>query len=111
MVRLLDGDRILDPGLSVLHTPGHTPGSQSLLVRWGAAAVLLWGDVANHPAQVDRPDWGPGSDTLPEVARQTRRRLLDRLEAEAIWLAPAHFPEPFGTVTRDADGRHWTGRR
>ena len=111
VAELLDGDRTLDPVLSVLHTPGHTPGSQSLLVRSGAAAVLLWGDVANHPAQVDRPDWGPGSDALPEVARQTRRRLLDRLETEAIWLAPSHFPEPFGTVTRDADGRHWTGRR
>jgi glyoxylase-like metal-dependent hydrolase (beta-lactamase superfamily II) len=108
---LVDGDRTLGPELSVLHTPGHTPGSQSLLVRSGAAAVLLWGDVANHPAQVERPDWGPASDALPEVARQTRRRLLDRLEAETMWLAPAHFPEPFGTVTRDPDGRHWTGRR
>jgi glyoxylase-like metal-dependent hydrolase (beta-lactamase superfamily II) len=111
VAELLDGDRILDPLLSVLHTPGHTPGSQSLLVRSGGAAVLLWGDVANHPAQVDRPDWGPGSDALPEVARQTRRRLLDRLEDEAMWLAPSHFPEPFGTVTRDGEGRHWTGRR
>ena len=111
VAELLDGDRILDPVLSVLHTPGHTPGSQSLLVRSGAAAVLLWGDVANHPAQVDRPDWGPASDALPEVARQTRRRLLDRLEAEAMWLAPSHFPEPFGTVTRGPDGRYWTGRR
>jgi glyoxylase-like metal-dependent hydrolase (beta-lactamase superfamily II) len=111
VVELLDGDHILDPQLSILHTPGHTPGSQSLLVRSGAAAALLWGDVANHPAQVDRPDWGPGSDALPEVARQTRRRLLDRLEAESMWLAPAHFPEPFGTITRDPDGRHWTGRR
>ena len=111
VVELLDGDHILDPQLSILHTPGHTPGSQSLLVRSGAAAALLWGDLANHPAQIDRPDWGPGSDALPEVARQTRRRLLDRLEAEALWLAPAHFPDPFGTVTRDQDGRHWTGRR
>jgi glyoxylase-like metal-dependent hydrolase (beta-lactamase superfamily II) len=108
---LVDGDRTIGPELSVLHTPGHTPGSQSLLVRSGAAAFLLWGDATNHPAQVDQPDWGPASDALPEVARQTRRRLLDRLEAETMWLAPAHFPEPFGTVTRDPDGRHWTGRR
>ncbi|MGH2815095.1 MAG: MBL fold metallo-hydrolase, partial [Actinomycetota bacterium] len=97
VAELLDGDRVLDDQLSLVHTPGHTPGSQSLLVRSGDDAALLWGDVANHPAQIERPDWGPGSDALPEVARQTRRRLLDRLEAEAMWLAPAHFPEPFGT--------------
>jgi hypothetical protein len=45
------------------------------------------------------------------VARGTRRRLLDRIETEGMWLAPAHFPEPFGTVTRAGDGRRWQGRR
>ena len=100
VAELLDGDRVLDGQLSLVHTPGHTPGSQSLLVRSGDDAALLWGDVANHPAQVGEPDWGPGSDVQPEVARGTRRRLLDRIETEGMWLAPAHFPEPFGTVTR-----------
>jgi glyoxylase-like metal-dependent hydrolase (beta-lactamase superfamily II) len=111
VVELLDGDRVLSGELSLLHTPGHTPGSQSLLVRSGTAAVLCWGDVANHPAQVGRPDWGPASDVLPQVARATRRRLLERVETEAMWLAPAHFPEPFGTLSRDGGGRRWQGRR
>jgi glyoxylase-like metal-dependent hydrolase (beta-lactamase superfamily II) len=110
VAELLEGDRTLDAELSLLHTPGHTPGSQSLLVRSGENALLLWGDVANHPAQVGEPDWGPGSDVLPEVASGTRRQLLDRIETEGMWLAPAHFPEPFGTVTRVEGGRRWTGR-
>ena len=110
VAELLDGDRTLDAELTLLHTPGHTPGSQSLLVRSGEDALLLWGDVANHPAQVGEPDWGPGSDVQPEVAAGTRRRLLDRVEGEGMWLAPAHFPEPFGTVTRVEGGRRWTGR-
>jgi glyoxylase-like metal-dependent hydrolase (beta-lactamase superfamily II) len=109
VAELLDGDRVLDRQLTLLHTPGHTPGSQSLLVASGDDAVLLWGDVANHPAQIGEPDWGPGSDVQPEVARQTRRRLLDRLETEAMWLAPAHFPEPFGTVIRVDGARRWEG--
>jgi glyoxylase-like metal-dependent hydrolase (beta-lactamase superfamily II) len=110
VAELLEGDRTLDAELSLLHTPGHTPGSQSLLVRSGEEAALLWGDVANHPAQVGEPDWGPGSDVQPEVARGTRRRLLDRIETEGMWLAPAHFPEPFGTVTRVEGAHRWTGR-
>jgi hypothetical protein len=32
-------------------------------------------------------------------------------EVEAMWLAPAHFPEPFGTVTREDGTRRWQGRR
>jgi glyoxylase-like metal-dependent hydrolase (beta-lactamase superfamily II) len=111
VLELLDGDRALSAELSLLHTPGHTPGSQSLLARSGGAGLLLWGDAANHPAQVDRPDWGPGSDLQPEAARATRRWLLDLLEAEDAWLGPAHYPEPFGTVARDGEGRHWRPRR
>jgi glyoxylase-like metal-dependent hydrolase (beta-lactamase superfamily II) len=111
VAELLDGDHVLSPELSLLHTPGHTPGSQSLLVRSGEAAVLLWGDVANHPAQVDEPAWGPGSDVQPEVARATRRRLLELVEGEGMWLGPAHYPEPFGTVARVGGGRRWRPRR
>jgi glyoxylase-like metal-dependent hydrolase (beta-lactamase superfamily II) len=109
---LLEGDRALGGGLTVLHTPGHTPGSQSLLVASGGDRLLLWGDVANHPAQIGQPAWGPRSDVDPDQARRTRRALLDRLEAESMWLGPAHYPEPFGTVVRDEDGgRRWAGRR
>jgi glyoxylase-like metal-dependent hydrolase (beta-lactamase superfamily II) len=111
VAELLDGDRALGPELGLLHTPGHTPGSQSLLVRSGGDALLCWGDVANHPAQVGRPDWGPASDVQPELAAATRRRLLDEVEAGRGWLAPAHFPEPFGTVERAEGARHWAGRR
>jgi glyoxylase-like metal-dependent hydrolase (beta-lactamase superfamily II) len=111
VVELLDGDRALSGELSLLHTPGHTPGSQSLLVRSGDAAVLLWGDVANHPAQVDQPAWGPGSDLQPELARATRRRLLELVETEGMWLGPAHYPEPFGTVDRVGGDRRWRPRR
>jgi glyoxylase-like metal-dependent hydrolase (beta-lactamase superfamily II) len=106
VAELLDGDRVLGAELSLLHTPG----SQSLLVRSGGDAVLLWGDVANHLAQVGRPEWGPASDVQPEVAAATRRRLLDEVEAGRKWLAPAHLPEPFGTVERADGGRHWSGR-
>ena len=110
VAELLDGDRVLDDQLRLLHSPGHTPGSQSLLVTSGDDAALLWGDVANHPAQVGQPDWGPAADAQPEAAARTRRRLLERVETERMWLAPAHFPEPFGTVARVEGARRWQGR-
>ena len=56
------------------------------------------------------PTGARAATSCPEVARQTRRRLLDRIEAEGMWLAPSHFPEPFGTVARTEDGRRWQGR-
>jgi N-acyl homoserine lactone hydrolase len=60
---LLDGDAEVLPGLSVIATPGHTVGHQSVLVQAGDGMTdLLIGDAAYTPAQYRSPD----SDDLPE---------------------------------------------
>jgi len=41
---ILEGDQQITHGVSVLFTPGHTPGSQSVLVTSGKRACLLAGD-------------------------------------------------------------------
>jgi glyoxylase-like metal-dependent hydrolase (beta-lactamase superfamily II) len=54
---LLDGDTEILPGLSVITTPGHTVGHQSVVVRSadGAADVLV-GDATYTPRQYREPD-------------------------------------------------------
>jgi N-acyl homoserine lactone hydrolase len=42
---LLDGEREIVPGVSVLTTPGHTPGHQSVRVDTNAGPALLTGDA------------------------------------------------------------------
>ncbi len=60
---LLDGDAEVLPGLSVLATPGHTVGHQSVLVQSGdGMSDLLIGDAAYTPQQYREPD----SDELPD---------------------------------------------
>ncbi len=41
----LDGDATLLDGVSVLFTPGHSPGHQSVVVETGEGMVVLGGDV------------------------------------------------------------------
>jgi N-acyl homoserine lactone hydrolase len=41
----LDGDAELFPGVSVLFTPGHSPGHQAVVVETGEGLVVLGGDV------------------------------------------------------------------
>jgi len=44
--RLLDGDSVVIDGVSVIKTPGHTPGHQSVLVRKSdGAAYIFAGDA------------------------------------------------------------------
>jgi glyoxylase-like metal-dependent hydrolase (beta-lactamase superfamily II) len=105
----VDGERRLSPALTLLHTPGHTPGSQSLLISGGGERALLWGDVAIHPAQVTEPDWS-ATDMDRARASATRQALMDRAEQEGITVVPAHFPEPFGSLVRVDGRRYWSGR-
>jgi N-acyl homoserine lactone hydrolase len=60
---LLDGDTEILPGLSVMATPGHTDGHQSVRVSAADGTTdLLVGDAAYTPRQYRDPD----SDELPD---------------------------------------------
>jgi N-acyl homoserine lactone hydrolase len=60
---LLDGDAEVVPGVSVIATPGHTSGHQSVVVQSGNGAPdLLIGDAAYMPRQY----LGPPDQELPD---------------------------------------------
>ena len=107
---LADGERSLTEELTLLHTPGHTPGSMSVLIVSGDERAIIVGDALAHPAQVEHPDWGLAFDSDGETAERTRRQLLDRIEAEGMTMSACHFPEPgFGRVVRLEGRRFWQG--
>jgi N-acyl homoserine lactone hydrolase len=63
---LLDGDTEVLPGLSVIATPGHTAGHQSVVIQSaGGAPDVLIGDAAYTPRQYSCP---PGEDLPPGQA-------------------------------------------
>lgn len=100
-----DGHR-LAPWLEVHHTPGHTPGHISVLVESAGGRLLVAGDVLNHPGQIaDR--FPSGSDGDPDLAAETRERVLSRAERERIVLSTAHLREPFGRVELEEGRRVW----
>jgi glyoxylase-like metal-dependent hydrolase (beta-lactamase superfamily II) len=63
---LLDGDAEILPGVSVISTPGHTAGHQSVVVHPGdGSADLLIGDAAYTPRQYREPPGVEGA-RLPD---------------------------------------------
>ncbi len=81
--------------LTVVPTPGHTPGHQSVLVRGGGRQVVITGDVLVHAVQLVAPDVGYVFEADQDTARRTRRALLDRAGHLPTWLATAHLNRPF----------------
>ena len=91
MVR--SGDAIIN-GLSVLETPGHTPGHISLEVS-GGDGLVIGADALTHPIiSFQHPSWRVTVDHEPDRGIATRLRLLDRLATDKVRLLGAHLPAP-----------------
>jgi glyoxylase-like metal-dependent hydrolase (beta-lactamase superfamily II) len=90
------------PGVTLLPTPGHTPGHVAVRVDDGGAALLILGDaLTNAVVSFRRPEWQLSTDADPDMAVATRMRLLDMLSADGVPVLGFHFPWPgIGRVER-----------
>ena len=90
------------PGVRVVHSPGHTPGHRSVLVRDGDEGLLLTGDLLHLPLQIRERQWFSAHDEDPLLGVASRRLLLWRAESHGYRVGVPHFAEPFGRIM---DGR------
>jgi N-acyl homoserine lactone hydrolase len=75
----VDGELELLPGLRLVPAPGHTRGTQVIVVGTGERPVVVGGDVAVWFGELDEPS--------------TEGQLLVRaLDPELVWLAHEHGP-------------------
>jgi N-acyl homoserine lactone hydrolase len=86
-LRLLDGDTDVfgDGSVTLVSTPGHTPGSQSLLVHLrNSGFIILSGDVA-HSEENFRKDIVPSLNTNKAdsiASMQKIRKMIARYKAQ-----------------------------
>jgi glyoxylase-like metal-dependent hydrolase (beta-lactamase superfamily II) len=107
-LELVSGDERLTDAISLLHSPGHTPGHISVRIASGGHQAILLGDVVLHPAQITEPGWNSMFEMDPEVARETREQLLEQVDGEGMIMVARHFPEPgFGRIVRLEGRRYW----
>jgi N-acyl homoserine lactone hydrolase len=75
----VDGTLELLPGIRLVPAPGHTRGSQVVVVETDGRPVVIGGDMAVLFAELDDP--------------QTEgQRLVCALDPEAVWLSHEHEP-------------------
>jgi glyoxylase-like metal-dependent hydrolase (beta-lactamase superfamily II) len=87
-VRLLGGPATIAPGLRTAPMPGHTPGSQVLIIDSAAGRLLLAADVAHFHEELhaDRP-FIIAADV---AAMYASFDLLRSYEAEGVRVIPGH---------------------
>ena len=80
----VDGELEVLPGIRLVPTPGHTRGSQVVVVETGGRPVVIAGDTAVFFGDLDEP-------------RTEGQRLVRALDPELVWLT--HEPEPWRPST------------
>lgn len=99
---LVDDGWELAQGLDLHAAPGHSPGHMCVHARHGRGATFA-GDAIHSPVQLARPELSSAFCSDPDMARTTRRQLLEDIAESDRLLIPAHFPDP-GWINIDRDG-------
>ena len=106
---IIEGPKAVTDEVSVLPTPGHTPGHQVVLIDSNGQKGAVVGDLLHTIAQVSEPSWCAGVDYDKSQSAASREKLLDQAEKEGWILAAGHFPsgKQVGKVVREGDKRRW----
>jgi len=99
-LELYTGETTITPELTMIPTPGHTPGHHSLAVSSAGERAYVMGDMAHHPAQLDHIDWCASFDMDHPTTIESRRKVFDDAEENGLPVGFCHFPEPFGKLVR-----------
>lgn len=96
------------PGLSILSTPGHTPGHVSLKLTAGDQRLYLIADVMHGSMQIQEPAWSVAFDIDAEAARATRDGLYPELMQANTIIGANHFSDKiFGRIVEVDGNRQW----
>ena len=92
---MVESDHVIEDGVRLLSTPGHTPGHCSLVLgKEEQEDAVITGDLIHHPFLVAEPDWPSRVCWDPEMAMRTRRKFVERYADTATRVLGTHFAPP-----------------
>lgn len=107
-VELVTLGHMLGDNVSLIPTPGHTPGHVSVLIKSGKSEALITGDALHTTAQCWYPDWHFKYDNDASMAVISRRNLLQDASESNRRVIGSHFALPsIGRVRAKGDTFCW----
>ncbi|MEP7314401.1 MAG: MBL fold metallo-hydrolase [Pseudomonadota bacterium] len=106
LVEFIDPDYKVTDEVSLIPTPGHTPGHVSVLIRSEGQQAVITGDMMHHPIQLAAPEILANFDMDKPQGAQTRAEFIKRFSDTGTLIIGSHFSDPTaGTIVRD--GKSW----
>ncbi|MGC6387464.1 MBL fold metallo-hydrolase [Ewingella sp. S1.OA.A_B6] len=104
-LRMIDEGEVF-PGIFAIPLKGHTPGHTGYRIEGKTGSLLIWGDIVHFPhIQLLKPDVAIAFDYDPQMAAETRSRMLDVVSSDKILVGGMHFGEQgFGYIEKLKSG-------
>lgn len=104
--RTFNANEVL-PGISGIPLPGHTAGHSGYRIESGNESLLVWGDIVHFPSvQIAHTAVSIAFDLDPQLAAETRLKLLDQACSEQLLIAGMHLDER-GFTRIERRGNRW----
>jgi glyoxylase-like metal-dependent hydrolase (beta-lactamase superfamily II) len=94
LAQMVDNDHVIEDGVRLEPTPGHTPGHCSVHLGFPPAEAVITGDMMHHPAQIVEPQWTSRACWNRTLAVETRLAFLERYADTATVILGTHFAPP-----------------
>ena len=105
---MVEPGHMLGDLVTLMPTPGHSPGHVSIQLKSGGEEALITGDALHCTAQCWHPEWHFLYDADPEMAATSRRHLLDVAADSGCTVLGSHFKLPsVGRVRVAGDAFRW----
>jgi glyoxylase-like metal-dependent hydrolase (beta-lactamase superfamily II) len=97
------------PGIRAIDAAGHSPGMLAYLIESEGKRLLNWADTCGHyVVSLQRPDIHLDVDDDKKAAAATRKRILDMVVTDELFVIGFHMPFPgIGFVERTNAGYRW----
>ncbi len=104
LAKPVEGAAEVCEGVTLVPTPGHTPGHVSVRIESAGESALITGDFIHHPIQFNDPGLVSPFDVDNDAAVATRRRMFGEYADSPTLIIGTHFAGPTaGKLVRDGD--------
>lgn len=91
---MVEADHVIEDGIRLIPTPGHTPGHCSVLLSSHGSEAIITGDMIHHPSQIAEPHWVTRACIDRDLAIKTRTEFVHKYADTETLILGTHFAPP-----------------
>ncbi|HEY5475858.1 MAG TPA: MBL fold metallo-hydrolase [Tepidiformaceae bacterium] len=108
LLQPFDGEFAVSRSLTMIPTPGHTPGHCSVMLTSQGEHLVILGDAAHHPAHLEHHSWIPGVDVDRAASERSRAKIAALAVEKNAVITGGHFPIlTLGRLRKTESGYRW----